>query len=42
VYAIKEHLLGQFNGDKKNGRGKMRYANGEVKEGMWSNDNFIG
>jgi hypothetical protein len=39
---IDEYLLGQYKDDKKNGKGKFRYANGQVKEGIWSNGNFIG
>jgi hypothetical protein len=40
-YVIKEQLLGQFKDGKMHGKGKMKYANGTVQEGMWSNDNFI-
>ncbi len=39
---INEQLLGQFKDDKMNGKGRLRYANGKVEDGMWSNDKFIG
>jgi antitoxin component YwqK of YwqJK toxin-antitoxin module len=39
--AVNEQSEGQWNDDKQNGQGKMHYANGQVKEGMWSNDKFI-
>jgi hypothetical protein len=39
---INEQLLGQFKDDQTNGRGKMRFANGQIQEGVWSNDKFIG
>jgi hypothetical protein len=39
---INEQLLGQFKDGKRNGKGQLRYANGKVQDGMWSNDKFIG
>jgi hypothetical protein len=41
-YAIKEQLLGQWKDGNYHGQGKMTYENGTVREGMWSNDKFIG
>ncbi len=37
-----EQLTGQFENGNLNGKGKMRFANGQIQEGMWSNDKFIG
>jgi hypothetical protein len=37
-----EYLLGQFKDGKKNGKGKMRFANSKIQDGPWSNDQFIG
>jgi hypothetical protein len=34
--------LGQYKDGKKNGKGRMRFANGKVQEGVWSDDRFIG
>ncbi len=39
---VNEYLLGQFKDAKRNGIGKMCYSNGQVKEGMWANDQFTG
>jgi hypothetical protein len=33
---------GQFEDGKMNGKGKLFCIDGEVQEGMWLNDNFIG
>ncbi len=42
IIEIIEQLMGQFKDDKMNGKGEMRYADGQVKEGIWSNNEFIG
>jgi antitoxin component YwqK of YwqJK toxin-antitoxin module len=38
---MNEQVVGQFKNGKRHGLGKMRYANGQVKEGMWVDNTFI-
>jgi len=35
-------MQGDFVEGKKEGLGKMSYATGEVEEGRWENDRFVG
>jgi hypothetical protein len=36
-----EFFSGEYKDGKKNGKGKLYFVDGDVKEGIWSNDHFI-
>ena len=41
-YSNRTRYVGSFKDNKRNGQGTYTFANGDVKEGIWENDRYIG